>query len=97
MATYVSLVNFTEKGLHEVKDTVKRAEAFKALAKKLGANVKEIVWTQGAYDLVTIIDAPDAATASALMLSVSKLGNVRGQTLHGFTAAEMEKIIDKVG
>jgi uncharacterized protein with GYD domain len=97
MATYVSLVNFTEKGLHDVKETVKRAEGFKALAKKLGANVKEIIWTQGAYDIVAIIEAPDSVTASAVMLSVSKLGNVRGQTLHGFTAAEMEKILDKVG
>jgi uncharacterized protein with GYD domain len=96
MPTYVSLVNFTEKGLHDVKETVHRAEAFKALAKKLGANVKELVWTQGAHDIVAILEAPDAATVSAVMLSVSKLGNVRSQTLQGFTAAEMEKILDKL-
>jgi len=97
MATYVALVNFTEKGLHEIKDTVKRTEAFKALAKKLGVTVKEILWTQGAYDIVTIIEAPDDAAASAVMLSVSKLGNLRGQTLRAFNAAEMQKIVDAVG
>jgi uncharacterized protein with GYD domain len=97
MALYVTLVNFTEKGLNAVKDSVKRSEAFKNMAKEHGATVKEIIWTQGAYDVVTVIEAPDDETASAVMLSVSKLGNVRGQTLRGFGAAEMQRILDKVG
>ena len=96
MATYISLVNFTEKGVREISDTVKRADAFKKLAKKLGATVKELVWTQGKYDIVAIIDAPDDATASALSLSVAKLGNIRSQTLRAFSAAEMEKILEKM-
>ena len=96
MPIYITLGSFTEKGLSAIKDTVKRSEAFKAQAKKMGANVKEIYWTQGAHDIVTIIEAPDDTVASALMLSVSKLGNVNGQTLRGFSAAEMEKILDKV-
>jgi uncharacterized protein with GYD domain len=96
MATYVSLINFTEKGVREIADTVKRADAFKKLAKKLGATVKDLVWTQGKYDIVAIIEAPDEATVSALFLSVAKLGNIRSQTLHAFTAAEMEKVLEKV-
>ena len=96
MTTYVSLGNFTEKGLHDIKDTVKRSEAFRNLAKSVGATVKEIFWTHGAYDIVSIIEAPDDATASALALSVAKLGNIRAQTLRGFTAAEMEKILQKL-
>jgi uncharacterized protein with GYD domain len=96
MATYVSLVNFTEKGVREIADTVKRSDAFKKLAKKVGATVKELVWTQGKYDIVAIIEAPDDATASALFLSVARLGNIRSQTLRAFTAAEMEKVLEKV-
>ena len=96
MATYVTLVNFTEKGFHDIKDTIKRVEAFKELAKKHGATVKEILWTQGAYDMVSIIEAPDGETFAALMLNVARLGNVHGQSLRGFTAAEMEKILEKV-
>jgi uncharacterized protein with GYD domain len=96
MATYISLVNFTEKGVREISDTVKRADAFKKLAKKLGATVKELVWTQGQYDIVSIIEAPDDAAASALFLSAAKLGNIRSQTLRAFTAAEMEKVLEKV-
>ena len=96
MAIYVTLLHFTEKGLHDIKDTVKRSEAFRSQAKKLGATVKEIIWTQGAHDIVTIVEAPDDETASAVNLGAAKLGNVRGQTMRGFTAAEMEKILAKV-
>ena len=96
MALYVTLVNFTEKGLAAVKDSVKRAEGFKALAREHGATVREIVWTQGAYDIVTLVEAPDDESVSALLLSLSRLGNVRGQTLRGFNAEEMQKILDKV-
>ena len=96
MPTYVTLANFTQKGLHEVKGTLTRAEAFKAAAKQAGAEVKEFLWTQGAYDMVCIVEAPDDAAMSVLMLNALKLGNVSGQTLRAFNAAEMEKILAKV-
>jgi uncharacterized protein with GYD domain len=75
MPTYVSLSNFTHQGAANVKDTTKRAEAFKNLAKQVGCTVREIYWTQGQYDVVTILDAPDDAAATTLAMSVGKLGN----------------------
>ena len=96
MPTYITLSNFTEQGMKNIKDSPKRAEAFKAAAKQHGCTVKEIVWTQGPYDVITIIEAPDEVTASALALSVGKLGNVTGQTLRAFSATEFAKIVDKV-
>jgi uncharacterized protein with GYD domain len=95
MPTYVTLSHFTDQGIKNIKDTVKRSEAFKNAAKAAGVTVKEIFWTQGQYDLVTIIEGPDEAIA-ALGLSVAKLGNISSQTLRGFTATEMEKILAKV-
>ena len=96
MPTYVTLSNFTHQGIQNVKDTTKRADAFKSAAKKAGCTVKEIYWTQGQYDAVTILDAPDDATATALAMSVGRLGNIRTNTLRAFTAAELEAILDKV-
>ena len=96
MPIYVTLLRFTEKGIQHVKDTVKRSEAYRSRAKKHGATVKEIIWTQGAHDIVTIVEAPDDETASAFILSADELGNVRSETLRGFTAAEMEKLLAKV-
>ena len=96
MATYVTLMKFTDQGIRTVKDSPKRAEAFRSTAKKAGCAVKEMLWTIGKYDVVVITEAPDDATATALLLSIGKLGNVNTQTLRAFTAAEMEKILEKV-
>ncbi|MGX1318726.1 uncharacterized protein with GYD domain [Bradyrhizobium sp. USDA 377] len=93
MVTYVVLGNFTDQGVRNVKDSPKRAEAFKEMAKTFGVTVKEIVWTQGRYDVVTVLEAPDEAAAMSLSLSLSALGNVRTETLRAFSAADMTKIV----
>ena len=96
MATYVVLCNFTDQGIRNVQDTVKRAEAFKVLAKANGATIKDIYWTLGQYDLVVTFEASDDATVVALGLSLGKAGNIRSQTLPAFDAAAMTKILAKV-
>ena len=97
MATYVLLAKFTDQGVRNVKDTVKRAEAFKAAAKKQKVTVKEFVWTLGTYDCVLLIDAPDDETMTALSLSVGMAGNVQTQTMRAFTSPEMKSILGKMG
>ena len=96
MVTYVVLGNFTDQGARNVKDSPKRADAFKEMAKTFGVTVKEIVWTQGRYDIVTVLEAPDEAAAMSLSLSLSALGNVRTETLRAFSAADMTKIVGKM-
>jgi uncharacterized protein with GYD domain len=96
MPTYVTLFQFTERGIHHVKDTVKRADAFRSRAKKHGVTVKEEIWTLGAHDITVIFEAPDDETATSVILSADELGNVRSETMRGFTAAEMEKLLAKV-
>jgi uncharacterized protein with GYD domain len=96
MATYITLLNFTDQGIRSIRDTVKRAQAFKELAAKNGVTVREIFWTQGQYDLVTVFDASDDETATALLYAVGALGNVRTQTLRGFSIDEVARIIDRM-
>ncbi len=96
MATYVTLYNFTDQGLKNIKDTVKRVEAAKKAGAAIGIHIKEVVWTQGQYDLVVISEASDEVKGVAFALTTLKLGNVRAQTLRAFTAAEMEKILEHV-
>jgi uncharacterized protein with GYD domain len=96
MATYIMLGQFTDQGIRNVKDTAKRAEAVKEMAKKVGATVKEVYWTMGAYDVATVVEAPDEASATAFFLSVAALGNVRTQSLRAFTANEMSGILGKM-
>ncbi|PYJ71043.1 MAG: GYD family protein [Verrucomicrobia bacterium] len=109
MARYISLIQFTEQGIRNVKDTVKRgdaaiAEAEKmkrgdaaiAEAEKMGMKIIEEFWTMGAYDVVVMFDAPDDETVSAFLLKIGSMGNVRGQTLRAFRKEEMEGILAKI-
>jgi uncharacterized protein with GYD domain len=96
MATYVVLAKFTDQGIRNAKESPKRADAFKEMAKTFGVTVKELVWTQGRYDIVTIVEAPDESAAMSLNLSLGALGNVRTETLRAFSPAEMTKIIGKM-
>jgi uncharacterized protein with GYD domain len=96
MATYVTLLKFTEKGEVHFKDSGKRAAAFKTEAKKLGIEVKEQLWCMGVYDGVLVLEAPDDETAAAAMLSLGAHDSVSTQTMRAFTATEMGKILGKI-
>ncbi|XIA63162.1 GYD domain-containing protein [Bradyrhizobium sp. TZ2] len=96
MVTYVVLANFTDQGVRSAKDSPKRAEAFKRMAETFGVTVKELFWTQGRYDIVTILDAPDEFSAMTLSLSLGALGNVRTESLRAFSASDMTTIVGKM-
>jgi uncharacterized protein with GYD domain len=96
MVTYVVLAKFTDLGIRNAKDSPKPADAFKKMAKTFGVTVKDIVWTQRRYDIVTIVEAPDESSAMSLNLSLGALGNVRTETMRAFSAAEMTTIVDKM-
>ena len=95
MPTYVSLINWTEKGAAGFKSTVDRAEAGKALAGSFGGALKEIYWTLGPYDIVAVSEAPDDESATAFALTLASQGNVRTTTMRAFSADEMKAIIAK--
>lgn len=96
MLNYVVLASFTEQGLRNIKDTTKRADMVKETAGKFGVKMREIYWTQGQYDLVTLCEAKDEASISAFGLAVSSAGNVRFQTLRAFSRDEMNGILAKL-
>jgi len=93
MSTYIWLVNWTDQGIRNVKETTNRAKGFKEMAEKMGANVKEIFWTMGRYDLVLVIDAPNDETISRLALGLGMGGNAKTETLKAFSAQAMDQIL----
>ena len=96
MVTYIVLAKFTDQRIRNAKESPKRAEAFKQLAKTFGVTVKDIFWTQGRYDTVTIFEAPDEPSATSLSLSLGALGNIRTESLRAFSAADMATIVAKM-
>jgi uncharacterized protein with GYD domain len=96
MAMYVSLLQFTDQGIRNVKDSLERAAAATAEAEKMGAKVTDAFWTMGAYDVVLLLDAPNDETVSAFSLKIGSLGNVKSQTMRAFRREEMEGILAKI-
>ena len=97
MPTFVALGNFTDQGIRNVKDTVKRADMVKEAAAKAGVTMKDIVWTLGACDMVVTFEAPDDAAMTAFALAIGTAGNVRTQTMRAFNRSEMSAILAKMG
>ena len=83
MATYIALVNFTDQGVRQIRQTTERAKTLMNAAANLGISIKDIHWTMGAFDAVITADAPDEETITAFTLSIGSLGNIRTQTLQG--------------
>lgn len=96
MATYISLVRFTDQGIREIRQTTERAKSLVGAASKLGVKIKDIYWTMGEFDALFIAEAPDDETMTALALNLGSLGNVRTQTMHAYSAAEMSKILARI-
>ena len=97
MAQYISLVNWTDQGIRNYKDTLDRAGAARAAAEQLGGKITSIVWTVGEYDLVVQSEFPDDQSATAFLLRLGALGNVRTTTLRAFGEDEVASIIAKAG
>ena len=96
MATYIALVNFTDQGIRQIRQTTERAKAVVNAAANLGVKIKDIYWTMGAYDAVVTADAQDDDAVMAFAASMGSLGNIRTQTLRAFSAAEMNRILERV-
>jgi uncharacterized protein with GYD domain len=95
MPTYVALIDWTEQGVRGFKDSVDRYEAASGQLEALGVDFKQVYWTLGTHDIVSIIDAPDDETLAAGLLAVAGQGNIRTTTLRAFTGDEMRSVIGK--
>jgi uncharacterized protein with GYD domain len=97
MPTYVILMNWTDQGVRADRDTVRRREQGDVLAEKHGARIEHVYWTMGHYDIVTVIEAPDDESITAMMLELTADGNLRTATLRAFDHDQMQAIIRRTG
>ena len=97
MPTYIVISDWTQQGVAEFKDTVERFESGKGAFEELGVNFKDIYWTLGQHDMVSIVEAPDDETLAAAALKQTAKGNFRTTTLRAFSADEMKAVLAKAG
>jgi uncharacterized protein with GYD domain len=96
MATYISLLRWTQQGIEKVKESPKRLDAAKKIFKAAGADIKETYLVTGQYDLVVIAEAPDDETIARLMLTLGQKGNIRSETVRAFPEKEYRKLIGSI-
>jgi uncharacterized protein with GYD domain len=95
LGNYVLLLNWTDQGIRNVKDSPKRADDFEKLVKKLGGEASYF-YTLGQYDLVAIVKLPDDESMLKLGLELGRLGNIRTTTLKGWTKQEMARLVSSL-
>jgi uncharacterized protein with GYD domain len=93
MASYIALVNWTDKGIANYGESTNRASAARELAAKYGGTLTNMWWTVGAYDLVVHVEFPDDESMTAYLLALGASGNIRTTTMRAFDEAEMNRII----
>lgn len=93
MATYITLLRFTQQGIEKIKESPARLDAAKQAFRAMDAELKEFYLVMGAYDAVVIAEAPDDETVAKLALAIGMLGSIRTETLRAFTEDEYKKII----
>jgi uncharacterized protein with GYD domain len=96
MPAYVALIDWTDQGVRNFKDSVDRYDAAQSAFEGLGVRFTNVWWTLGAHDIVATVEAPDDETLAAALLAVAGQGNIRTTTLRAFTGEEMRTIIGKV-
>jgi len=96
MPTFVTLINYTQKGVENMKESPKRLETAKELFKSMGAEIKAFYLAMGRYDAVVIAEGPDDETATKLAITVASTGAIRTETFRVFTENEYRKIISEL-
>lgn len=77
MATYITLVNFTQKGIEKIKESPDRLDAAKKAFQAMGAEVKDFFLVMGRYDIVLISKAPNDETVAKVALTLGGAGAIR--------------------
>lgn len=96
MPKYISLVNYTSKGIQNIKESPNRLDAVKKLCESMNSNVEGFFLTMGRYDIVLIVDAPDAETVAKIILTITSKGAVKAETLFAFPEKDYRNIISEL-
>ena len=89
-------MNWTDQGIKNVKDTVRRAKSFEGAIEKVGGKSLGFYYTMGRHDFVAMIEAPNDEAIASVLFSLGSLGNVHTDTLKAFSMDEADNIIEKL-
>jgi uncharacterized protein with GYD domain len=94
---HMVLINFTDLGLKNIKDSLKRAGKFRKSVESAGGKILAQYWCLGEYDGCVIFESPTEQITASLILSLAQQGNVKTTTLHAFDEQEFKEIMESLG
>lgn len=96
MPTYISLVEYTQSGIENIRDSPDRLDEAKSLAQELGGELSDFYLTMGQYDMVVVGEFPDDETYAEFLLYIGSGGNVSTETLKAFPEDQYRELIAEV-
>ncbi|HSR78636.1 MAG TPA: GYD domain-containing protein [Xanthobacteraceae bacterium] len=93
---FICTLNWTDQGIRAVKESPKRAQAARDLAKKLGVDIREVYLTSGESDLLLILETTNGDNVAKFALALGSLGNVRSRTARAWPEAEYKKMVSEL-
>src|SRR5271170_2254321 len=96
MPTFILTINWTDQGIHNVKDSPKRTAAARELGKKMGVDLKQIFLTSGESDLLAIVETPNGDNVAKFCMALAAQGNIRTRTARAWPEAEYAKLISEL-
>lgn len=96
MPTYMSLINYTQKGIENMKESPERLDVAKQVYKSMGAELTAFYLCLGRFDAVVIGESPDDETAMKLAIMIGGAGAVRTESFRIFNENEYRKMIEEL-
>ena len=91
------LMNWTEQGAKNVRDSPKRLDAARKQLGEMGGSFKAFYLTMGEFDMVAVVEAPDDAVLARFALMLAANGNLKSRTLKAFPEFAYREIISSLG
>jgi uncharacterized protein with GYD domain len=93
MTTYILMINWTEQGIRQVRESPKRLDAAKKSLEAMGGSFKDFYLTMGEFDMVAVCEAPDDAVFARFVMTLGTSGSVRTRTMKAFPESAYRELI----
>ena len=88
MSLFIRLANLTEQGSRQTKELGTLLAHAKQVMEANGARIIQAYATLGRYDLVALVEAPDAQTMAKVSALIAAQGNFKAETLPAISIPE---------
>ena len=94
MPTFIRLASLTEQGIKNIRNFRDMLGEARGIMESHGVRLTHGWATLGDYDVVAVIDAPDAKTAAQVSALIASKGNFRAKTLSAVPIGDLSDLVE---